>query len=300
MSALKPSRWEALAKKSVYKKNDRGDTIVISLEGTSQERQLSDDDFIKISPFLKSVRLRIECIEGSVITVTKSAIVSSANLAGRGRYRAWGTRKGQASLSRREGPVQFLWRCRGSSPLQHADRVARIRHSGRSRHPPMEERAGRWGRVRCCGPRRRVVRRGLGAVLGRRGTQWRACVCLRVSIYGRSQPSPKITPGPNRLRPPPRINARTCPRQSLGAVRRTHGDVHFRAEVSASASNALHTPALLSRVPNSSRPCIFARRRSALRPSARPGAPLPCPGRFLTGAILSQKTVPNQIRDAAA
>lgn len=88
MSALKPSRWEALAKKSVYKKNDRGDTIVISLEGTSQERQLSDDDFIKISPFLKSVRLRIECIEGSVITVTKSAIVSSANLAGRGRYRA--------------------------------------------------------------------------------------------------------------------------------------------------------------------------------------------------------------------
>ena len=53
---MKASKWNSIAKNSVQKKNDRGDTIVIYLEGTSHERPLSDDDFIKISPFLKLVR----------------------------------------------------------------------------------------------------------------------------------------------------------------------------------------------------------------------------------------------------
>ena len=57
VASLKPSKWDSIAKKSVHKKNDRGDTIVIYLEGTSHERPLSDDDFIKISPYLKLVSL---------------------------------------------------------------------------------------------------------------------------------------------------------------------------------------------------------------------------------------------------
>jgi hypothetical protein len=56
VSVSKSSRWDVVARKSVQKKNDRGDTIVIALEGTSQERPLCDEDFIKISPFLKSVQ----------------------------------------------------------------------------------------------------------------------------------------------------------------------------------------------------------------------------------------------------
>jgi hypothetical protein len=54
--SIQSSKWGSIAKRSVQKKNDRGDTIVIYLEGTSLERPLSDDDFINISPYLKLVR----------------------------------------------------------------------------------------------------------------------------------------------------------------------------------------------------------------------------------------------------
>ena len=56
------SRWDVLARKCVQKKNDKGDTIVIFLEGNGRDRFLSDEDFVKISPHLKSVGPRLRAL----------------------------------------------------------------------------------------------------------------------------------------------------------------------------------------------------------------------------------------------
>jgi hypothetical protein len=50
------TRWESqIAIKSVHRRNDKGDSIIINLEGNSYDRPFSDDDIVKIAPYLKQV-----------------------------------------------------------------------------------------------------------------------------------------------------------------------------------------------------------------------------------------------------
>jgi hypothetical protein len=155
----KPSKWGSIAKKSVQKKNDRGDTIVIYLEGTSHERPLSDDDFIKISPHLKLVREASPLLTPLAphsnvrFSLTSPPRPSPISCAGRPRCCRRRRRQGPARLPRRQGAVQRLRRRRRARPLRRAHRAARGRRGGRPRRPPVEKRPRRRG----TGPKARVT-----------------------------------------------------------------------------------------------------------------------------------------------